>query len=78
MHARRQFYELPDGYDDLSDKVIGLIGKIYDHEVQTKGFSSEKRLAYHQEKSTPVMEELKTFLEEKQQFPQASKTHANA
>jgi len=65
VHARRQFYELPDGYDDLSDKVIGLIGKIYDHEAQTKGFSSEKRLAYHQEKSTPVMEELKTFLEEK-------------
>lgn len=64
VHARRQFYELPNGYDDLADKVIGLIGTIYDHEAHTKGFSHEKRLAYHQEKSTPVMAELKLYLEE--------------
>jgi hypothetical protein len=64
VHARRQFYELPNGYDDLADKVIGLIGTIYDHEAHTKGYSAEKRLAYHQEKSTPVMEELKVYLEE--------------
>ena len=64
VHARRQFYELPNGYDDVADKVIGLIGTIYDHEAHTKGFGSEKRLAYHQEKSTLVMEELKSYLEE--------------
>lgn len=64
VHARRQFYELPNGYDDLADKVIGLIGTIYDHEAHTKGYSPEKRLAYHQEKSIPVMEELKAYLEE--------------
>lgn len=64
VHARRQFYELPNGYDDLADKVIGLIGTIYDHEAHTKGYSSEKRLAYHQEKSIPVMKELKAYLEE--------------
>jgi hypothetical protein len=64
VHARRQFYELPNGYDDLADKVIGLICTIYDYEAYTKGMSREKRLAYHQEKSTPVMEELKSYLEE--------------
>lgn len=64
VHARRQFYELPNGYDDVADKVIGLIGTIYDHEAHTKGYSPEKRLAYHQEKSTSVMEELKAYLEE--------------
>ena len=64
MHARRQFYELPNGYDDLADKVIGFIGAIYDHEAHTKGHSREKRLAYHQEKSTPVMKALKAYLEE--------------
>lgn len=64
VHARRQFYELPNGYDDVSDKVIGLIGTIYDHESHTKGYSREKRLAYHQEKSGPVMAELKAYLEE--------------
>jgi transposase len=66
VHARRQFYELPKGYDDLSDKVIGLIGAIYDHEAHTKGWSREKRLAYHQEKSAPIMEGLKLYLEEQQ------------
>jgi hypothetical protein len=64
IHARRQFYELPNGYDDLADKVIGLIGTIYDHEAHTKGYSPEKRLAYHQEKSIPVMAQLKAYLEE--------------
>lgn len=64
VHARRQFYELPNGYDDVADKVIGFIGHIYDHEAHTKGYSPEKRLTYHQEKSTPIMEELKTYLEE--------------
>lgn len=64
VHARRQFYELPKGFDDLADKVIGLIGTIYDHEAYTKGYDSKKRLAYHQEKSTPVMTELKSYLEE--------------
>ena len=64
VYARRQFYELPKGYDDVADKVIGLIGTIYDHEAHTKGFSAEKRLAYHQEKSTPIMAELKLYLEE--------------
>jgi len=44
IHARRQFYELPNGYDDLADQVIGLIGTIYDHEAHTKGYSPEKRL----------------------------------
>ena len=66
VHARRQFYELPNGYDDVADKVIGLIGTIYDHEAHTKGFSSDKRLTYHQEKSTPIMAELKAYLEEQQ------------
>ena len=67
VHARRQFYELPKGYDDLSDKVIGLIGAIYDNEAHTKGYSPQKRLAYHQEKSMPIMEELKAYLEEQKQ-----------
>lgn len=62
IHARRQFYELPDGYDDLAEEVMGMIGKIYDYEEQTKGMSSEERLSYHQKHSTPIMEQLKAYL----------------
>ena len=67
VHARRQFYELPEGYDDLAERVIGLIGTIYDNEAHTKGFNSQKRLEYHQEKSQPVMDELKDYLKEQQE-----------
>jgi transposase len=61
-HARRQFYELPDGYDDLAEEVMRLIGKIYDHDAETKKMSAEERLAHHQQYSAPLMEELRTFL----------------
>lgn len=62
-HARRQFYELPDGYDDLAEEVMGMIGKIYDHESTTKNMSSAERLSHHQTHSAPVMTALKTYLE---------------
>jgi len=61
-HARRQFYELPNGYDDLADEVIRLIGKIYDNERWAQKLSAEERLKYHQKNSKPYMEELKKFL----------------
>lgn len=62
VHARRQFYELPDGYDDLAEEVMGLIGKIYDNESATQKMTAAARLAYHQQHSAPLMEELRTYL----------------
>ncbi|MDA7949810.1 MAG: IS66 family transposase, partial [Hyphomicrobiaceae bacterium] len=65
IHARRQFYELPDGYDDLADTVIRLIGKVYDNEDNTKSMTADERLQYHKEHSDPVMLQLKAHLDEK-------------
>jgi transposase len=64
VHARRQFYELPDGYDDLAEEVMRLIGLIYDNEehIKYKKMSDQERLAYHQEHSTPIMDQLRTYL----------------
>jgi transposase len=62
VHARRQFYELPNGYDDLADTVIRLIGNIYDNEVTAKTLDAKARLKYHKEKSQPIMAKLKTYL----------------
>ena len=68
-HARRQFYELPNGYDDLADEVMRMIGKIYDNDSLTKAMSAEERLAYHQKHSQPIMDELHTYLsEQKNEF----------
>ena len=66
VHARRQFYELPDGYNDLADEVIRLIGKIYQNESWAKNLPPDERLKYHQEKSQPYMDELKEYLEAQQ------------
>lgn len=66
IHARRQFYELPDGYDDLAETVIRFIGKIYDHEDHAKSLSAEQRLAYHQAHSAPVMSALNAYLSKQQ------------
>ena len=63
VHARRNFYDLPDGYDDLAETVIVLISRIYDVEDRTKSMNGQARLQFHQEHSTPLMLELKTYLE---------------
>ncbi len=63
VHARRNFYALGDGYDDLADTVIDLIGELYDNEAKTKGLSSDERLAYHQKHSQSIMDKLKAHLE---------------
>ena len=55
-----------------------LIGNIYDNEAHTKDYSPEKRLAYHQEKSTPIMEELKAYLEEQKQEFEPNSTPGKA
>ena len=64
VHARRNFYDLPDGYDALAETVIYLIGKIYAIEKRTQGLDDQSRLLFHQEHSTPLMTELKLYLEE--------------
>ena len=36
VHARRNFYDLGEGYNDLADIALDLISNIYDNEAQTK------------------------------------------
>jgi len=43
--------------------VLDAVGKVYGHEGEAEGMSQERRLAYHQEKSGPVMKELKVWIE---------------
>jgi transposase len=62
-HARRKVFELKEDYPAECAVVLDAVGKIYGHEGETEGMSQEKRLAYHQEKSGPVMNELKEWVE---------------
>jgi len=61
-HARRKVFELKEDYPAECAVVLDAVGKIYKHEGETEGMSQERRLAYHQEKSGPVMKELKVWI----------------
>lgn len=65
-HARRKFYDLQSSYEELAEKVLGLIGRVYknDASIKNKNLSDEERLSYHKEHSLPLMNELKAYLEQ--------------
>lgn len=62
-HARRKVFDLLDAYPAECELVLEAVGKVYGHETETAGLSKDERLAYHQQKSGPVMEELKEWIE---------------
>ena len=63
-HGRRNFVDMEDKFKEESKYVLDLISKVYANDAITKekGFSAKERLAYHQENSAPVMDELKLWL----------------
>jgi transposase len=75
-HARRKFYEIRNIYPAACAYVLGQIGKIYENEKITRGFSDEERLVYHQQHSGPVLEKLRQWMsvqiEEKKVEPNSS------
>jgi transposase len=62
-HARRKVFELKDDYPAECAVVLDAVGKVYGYEAETAEMNDELRLAYHQEKSGPVMKELKEWIE---------------
>src|SRR5215813_8717396 len=62
-HARRKVFELKDDYPAECAVVLDAVGKVYRYEAETAEMNDERRLAHHQEKSGPVMKELKDWIE---------------
>jgi transposase len=62
-HARRKVFELKEDYPVECTLVLDAVARIYGYEGETEGMSPERRLAHHQEKSRPVMKELKEWIE---------------
>jgi transposase len=71
VHARRNFVNLVDLFPEECRMVLETLRQVYHHDAITKrdGLSDEQRLAFHREKSTPLMNdlhaELSQMLEEK-------------
>jgi hypothetical protein len=63
VHARRTVYELKDSYPAECEVVLDAVGKVYKYEKEAAGLGASERLAYHREKSGPVMKELKEWME---------------
>jgi transposase len=64
-HARRRHVDLVDSFPEEVKHVIEELALVYEHEAAAKsqGMSAEQRLRFHQEKSGPVMDGLKTWME---------------
>lgn len=64
IHGRRKFVELIDTFPDPCSYVIQILGKVFHHESITRKekLSAGERLVYHQEKSAPLMKNLKQWM----------------
>jgi transposase len=75
-HGLRKFDDLKDFYPEPCLHIITKIADVYEHDETTKGMCKDKRLAYHQEYSEPIMKALKAYmvnqLESKQVEPNDS------
>jgi hypothetical protein len=68
VHGRRQFVDLVSFFPEQCTKVIDAIAELYKHEAHCKAhaLTPNQRLAYHQQHSRKVMDELKAWMQ--QQF----------
>jgi hypothetical protein len=64
-HGRRNFIDVETSFKEESEFVLELIAKVYGNDKHCKEatYTAEQRLAYHQEHSKPVMEQLKKWLD---------------
>lgn len=65
-HARRNFYEVYSAFPVQVSFVLEILRGVYRNEAMAKkkGLSPEERLNLHQNESAPLMEELRTYLED--------------
>ena len=77
-HARRNFVQIHDNFPLECRRVIEALAKVYknDETARTQNLSGQERLELHQQKSRPVMDDLKSWMErqfvEKQVEPNSS------
>jgi hypothetical protein len=59
--------EITENFPQECQYIIESLGKVYHHDAQAKerGLGDLDRLAFHQEHSQPVMEELKKWMDER-------------
>jgi len=66
-HARRKFYDAQDSDEERATQMLALIGQLYQIERESKELSDALRLAVRQERSVPILEKIKTWLDREQE-----------
>jgi hypothetical protein len=63
-HGRRQFSDIEEIFPSECRVVLDVITQVFDHEDEAREqqMSPQARLAYHQESSQPLLDELKSWL----------------
>ncbi len=64
-HARRMYVEVEPSFPEECLHVLTILEKVYKNDNMTKqqNMTPDERLLYHQTNSSPLMEELKTWLD---------------
>jgi hypothetical protein len=64
-HGRRQFVEVAENFPQPCRYVLETLGDVYKYDAQSRQekLSPAERLAFHQQHSAPVMEQLRQWLE---------------
>lgn len=65
VHAQRKFHEVRDVFPAECQQVLDVLEQVFEHEAQARewGLTAEARLAYHQTYSSPLLAQLKLWLE---------------
>lgn len=64
-HGRRRFHEIREFFPEVCQRVIEDMGRVYhvDSLAKAQKLGPEQRLAFHQQHSAPLLDELKGWLE---------------
>lgn len=67
-HARRKFYDAQDSDERRSLEMLALVAKLYAIEREAKEVDDAVRLALRQERSVPVLAQIKSWLDMEQEL----------
>jgi len=63
-HGRRQFVDLEAAFPAECRRVLDDLAKVYRIDAETRTMTPGERLAYHQERSGPILESLREWIEQ--------------
>ena len=74
VHARRKYHEAKNNDPKRAAYALGLFKEVYKHEARSKGYTQDERKAYRDEHVRPLLEQLKSWIEEQgvQVLPQST------